>query len=168
MLIEFYIHHLPQLEVYRMYEKPLQSCMVFFLLPRNLFVIWFKSWELLFYLNPESQLCFVTHSSVLPVLRYWLYAAVKLKCLLVTNDEMRDHIFELLGSSFFLQWKERHQVCILLFLLFCYWMPLMLWAYDTSIRCGSFPFFLCFVSFNWCSPCWSIDHPQQCIGMWIY
>ncbi|GMP88504.1 hypothetical protein CsSME_00040474 [Camellia sinensis var. sinensis] len=41
---------------------------------------------------------------------YWLYAAVKLKCLLVTNDEMRDHIFELLGSSFFLKWKERHQV----------------------------------------------------------
>ncbi|CAO2836130.1 unnamed protein product [Amaranthus hypochondriacus] len=41
---------------------------------------------------------------------YWLYAAVKMKCLLVTNDEMRDHIFELLGSSFFLQWKERHQV----------------------------------------------------------
>ncbi|KAL2511101.1 Proteinaceous RNase P 3 [Abeliophyllum distichum] len=41
---------------------------------------------------------------------YWLYAAVKLKCLLVTNDEMRDHIFELLGSSFFLRWKERHQV----------------------------------------------------------
>lgn len=41
---------------------------------------------------------------------YWLYAAVKLKCLLVTNDEMRDHIFELLGSSFFLKWKDRHQV----------------------------------------------------------
>ncbi|KAF8397856.1 hypothetical protein HHK36_016781 [Tetracentron sinense] len=41
---------------------------------------------------------------------YWLYAAVKLKCLLVTNDEMRDHIFELLGSNFFLRWKERHQV----------------------------------------------------------
>ncbi|XAR70141.1 Ribonuclease P [Bertholletia excelsa] len=41
---------------------------------------------------------------------YWLYAAVKLKCLLVTNDEMRDHIFELLGSSFFRKWKERHQV----------------------------------------------------------
>lgn len=29
----------------------------------------------------------------------------------MTNDEMRDHIFELLGSSFFLKWKERHQVC---------------------------------------------------------
>ncbi|XP_057453208.1 proteinaceous RNase P 2-like [Lotus japonicus] len=41
---------------------------------------------------------------------YWLYAAVKLRCLLVTNDEMRDHIFELLGSNFFNQWKERHQV----------------------------------------------------------
>lgn len=41
---------------------------------------------------------------------YWLYAAVKLRCLLVTNDEMRDHIFELIGSSFFNQWKERHQV----------------------------------------------------------
>ncbi|KAL3638930.1 hypothetical protein CASFOL_016837 [Castilleja foliolosa] len=41
---------------------------------------------------------------------YWLYAAVKLKCLLVTNDEMRDHIFELLGSNFFFRWKERHQI----------------------------------------------------------
>lgn len=41
---------------------------------------------------------------------YWLYAAVRLRCLLVTNDEMRDHIFELLGTSFFLKWKERHQV----------------------------------------------------------
>ncbi|GER53558.1 proteinaceous RNase P 3 [Striga asiatica] len=41
---------------------------------------------------------------------YWLYAAVKLKCLLVTNDEMRDHIFELLGTNFFFRWKERHQV----------------------------------------------------------
>ncbi|CAN8271346.1 unnamed protein product [Cochlearia groenlandica] len=41
---------------------------------------------------------------------YWLYAAAKLKCLLVTNDEMRDHIFELLGNNFFQKWKERHQV----------------------------------------------------------
>ncbi|ONK77599.1 uncharacterized protein A4U43_C02F8350 [Asparagus officinalis] len=41
---------------------------------------------------------------------YWLYAAVKLKCLLVTNDEMRDHIFEILGRSFFPKWKDRHQV----------------------------------------------------------
>lgn len=43
--------------------------------------------------------------------RYWLYAAIRLNCLLVTNDEMRDHIFELLGSSFFPKWKQRHQVC---------------------------------------------------------
>ncbi|KAI5592547.1 hypothetical protein BDE02_04G159400 [Populus trichocarpa] len=41
---------------------------------------------------------------------YWLYAAVKLRCWLVTNDEMRDHIFELLGSDFLVKWKERHQV----------------------------------------------------------
>ncbi|XP_020111001.1 proteinaceous RNase P 2 isoform X2 [Ananas comosus] len=40
---------------------------------------------------------------------YWLYAAIKLKCLVVTNDEMRDHIFELLGRSLFPTWKERHQ-----------------------------------------------------------
>uniref|UniRef100_A0A7N0RC66 ribonuclease P n=1 Tax=Kalanchoe fedtschenkoi TaxID=63787 RepID=A0A7N0RC66_KALFE len=41
---------------------------------------------------------------------YLLYAAVKLKCLVVTNDELRDHIYELLGQSFINQWKERHQV----------------------------------------------------------
>lgn len=41
---------------------------------------------------------------------YWLYAAVYCKCLLVTNDEMRDHLFELLGDDFFPKWKERHQV----------------------------------------------------------
>uniref|UniRef100_A0A0D9XNB0 Uncharacterized protein n=1 Tax=Leersia perrieri TaxID=77586 RepID=A0A0D9XNB0_9ORYZ len=36
--------------------------------------------------------------------------SIRLNCLLVTNDEMRDHIFELLGSSFFPKWKQRHQV----------------------------------------------------------
>ncbi|XP_038878402.1 proteinaceous RNase P 1, chloroplastic/mitochondrial-like [Benincasa hispida] len=41
---------------------------------------------------------------------YWLYAAVRSKCLLLTNDEMRDHLFQLLGNSFFPQWKEKHQV----------------------------------------------------------
>uniref|UniRef100_A0A7N0T721 ribonuclease P n=1 Tax=Kalanchoe fedtschenkoi TaxID=63787 RepID=A0A7N0T721_KALFE len=41
---------------------------------------------------------------------YWLYAAVSSKCLLVTNDEMRDHLFQLLGNSFFPIWKEKHQV----------------------------------------------------------
>ncbi|XP_076911605.1 proteinaceous RNase P 1, chloroplastic/mitochondrial-like isoform X1 [Bidens hawaiensis] len=41
---------------------------------------------------------------------YWLYASIKFKCLLVTNDEMRDHLFQLLGNDFFPKWKERHQV----------------------------------------------------------
>ncbi|KAL7148783.1 hypothetical protein ABFS83_06G202800 [Erythranthe nasuta] len=40
---------------------------------------------------------------------YWLYAAVSCKCLLVTNDEMRDHLFNLLGNNFFPRWKEKHQ-----------------------------------------------------------
>lgn len=31
--------------------------------------------------------------------------------MLVTNDEMGDHIFELLGYNLFPRWKERHQVC---------------------------------------------------------
>ncbi|CAN0891808.1 Proteinaceous RNase P 1, chloroplastic/mitochondrial [Linum grandiflorum] len=43
---------------------------------------------------------------------YWLYAAVRFKSLLVTNDEMRDHLFQLLGTSFFPRWKEKHQVRI--------------------------------------------------------
>ncbi|KAL7096966.1 hypothetical protein ACP275_10G113200 [Erythranthe tilingii] len=41
---------------------------------------------------------------------YWLYAAIKCGCLLVTNDEMRDHLFQLFGNDFFPKWKERHQV----------------------------------------------------------
>ncbi|CAM0872794.1 unnamed protein product [Alopecurus aequalis] len=40
---------------------------------------------------------------------YWLYAAVSFRSLLVTNDEMRDHLFQLLGTSFFPRWKEKHQ-----------------------------------------------------------
>ena len=31
--------------------------------------------------------------------------------MLVTNDEMRDHLFRLLGNEFFSKWKEKHQVC---------------------------------------------------------
>ncbi|KAH6755123.1 proteinaceous RNase P 1 [Perilla frutescens var. hirtella] len=41
---------------------------------------------------------------------YWLYAAIKCRCLIVTNDEMRDHLFQVLGNDFFPKWKERHQV----------------------------------------------------------
>ncbi|KAM3269288.1 hypothetical protein P3S67_030170 [Capsicum chacoense] len=39
-----------------------------------------------------------------------LYASIKFRYLLVTNDEMRDHLFQLLGNDFFPKWKERHQV----------------------------------------------------------
>lgn len=43
---------------------------------------------------------------------YWLYAAVKLghRTLLVTNDEMRDHHFQMIHTRMFARWKERHQV----------------------------------------------------------
>ncbi|TMW64794.1 hypothetical protein Poli38472_008961 [Pythium oligandrum] len=43
---------------------------------------------------------------------YWLYAAVKLggRTLMVTNDEMRDHHFQMIHNRSFTRWKERHQV----------------------------------------------------------
>lgn len=43
--------------------------------------------------------------------RYWMYAAVKAgpKGLLISNDEMRDHMFQLLAPRFFHKWKQRHQ-----------------------------------------------------------
>eukprot|EP00644_Phytophthora_capsici_P013367 jgi/Phyca11/548492/estExt2_Genewise1Plus.C_PHYCAscaffold_290083 len=43
---------------------------------------------------------------------YWLYAAVKLggRTLMVSNDEMRDHHFQMIHNRAFGHWKERHQV----------------------------------------------------------
>ena len=43
---------------------------------------------------------------------YWIYAAVLSgqKGLVVTNDEMRDHIFQTLESKYFQRWKLCHQV----------------------------------------------------------
>eukprot|EP00898_Chlorokybus_atmophyticus_P004667 jgi/Chlat1/5200/Chrsp33S05178 len=41
---------------------------------------------------------------------YWIYAAVTQEAYLVTNDEMRDHLFQLLSPKYFLTWKERSQV----------------------------------------------------------
>lgn len=43
---------------------------------------------------------------------YWIYAAVAAggNGLLVSNDEMRDHIFQLLAPKYFHKWKQRHQV----------------------------------------------------------
>ncbi|GLC37152.1 hypothetical protein PLESTB_000985800 [Pleodorina starrii] len=41
---------------------------------------------------------------------FWLYACVRSKHngLLVSNDELRDHIFSLLRPKHFLKWKQRH------------------------------------------------------------
>jgi mitochondrial ribonuclease P protein 3 len=41
---------------------------------------------------------------------FWLHAALKYKTLVVTNDEMRDHHFQMLAPRMFLRWKDRHQV----------------------------------------------------------
>jgi hypothetical protein len=43
--------------------------------------------------------------------RYWLYAAVAAGSngLLISNDEMRDHVFQLLAPRYFYKWKQRHQ-----------------------------------------------------------
>lgn len=41
---------------------------------------------------------------------YWLYAAAYTGAMVVTNDQMRDHDFQMLSPRHFLQWKERHQV----------------------------------------------------------
>ena len=46
---------------------------------------------------------------------YWLYAAVVAGTngFLVTNDELRDHVFQMLPAPrLFYKWKERHQVWI--------------------------------------------------------
>ena len=41
---------------------------------------------------------------------FWMHAALKYKALVVTNDEMRDHHFQMMAPKFFLRWKERHQI----------------------------------------------------------
>lgn len=51
---------------------------------------------------------------------FWLYTAVSLDCHIVTNDEMRDHHFQMLSPRWFCRWKERHQVHF----KFGKWIPL--------------------------------------------
>ena len=48
---------------------------------------------------------------------YWMHAALinggredKPSVLVITNDEMRDHHFQMTAQGYFLRWKERHQV----------------------------------------------------------
>ena len=43
---------------------------------------------------------------------YWMYAAVSAgqEGILISNDEMRDHLFNLLAPKYFKKWKQRHQM----------------------------------------------------------
>jgi Protein-only RNase P len=41
---------------------------------------------------------------------FWLHAALVKRSLVVTNDEMRDHHFQMLAQRGFLRWKDSHQV----------------------------------------------------------
>ena len=41
---------------------------------------------------------------------FWLHAAYVYRTLVVTNDEMRDHHFQMLAPKIFLRWKERHHI----------------------------------------------------------
>merc|ERR1711935_1225910 len=59
---------------------------------------------------------------------FWMHAALKYKTLVVTNDEMRDHHFQMLAPKFFLRWKERHQIHF----DFGTWIPLVRRANHTN------------------------------------
>mmetsp|Transcript_15965 Transcript_15965/g.25911 ORF Transcript_15965/g.25911 Transcript_15965/m.25911 type:complete len:959 (+) Transcript_15965:239-3115(+) len=41
---------------------------------------------------------------------FWMHAALKYRTIVVTNDQMKDHHFQMLSPRFFLRWRERHQV----------------------------------------------------------
>jgi pentatricopeptide repeat protein len=41
---------------------------------------------------------------------FWLHAALTYKTLVITNDEMRDHHFQMLAPRMFLRWKDRHMI----------------------------------------------------------
>lgn len=41
---------------------------------------------------------------------FWLYATIHYHLPVVTNDEMRDHHFQLLSPRYFMRWRERHRV----------------------------------------------------------
>jgi len=43
----------------------------------------------------------------------------------VSNDEMRDHIFQLLAPRYFLRWKQRHQVGLP---FVCHHIPTLCWV----------------------------------------
>eukprot|EP01035_Chromulina_nebulosa_P028982 gene28982-38340_t len=41
---------------------------------------------------------------------FWIFSCVYLQCHIVTNDEMRDHHFQMLRPRWFSRWKERHRM----------------------------------------------------------
>jgi ribonuclease P protein 3 len=41
---------------------------------------------------------------------FWLHAALMYRTLVITNDEMRDHHFQMLAPRMFLRWKDRHMI----------------------------------------------------------
>lgn len=41
---------------------------------------------------------------------FWLYAAIKYRCRVVTNDDMRDHHFQFLSPKYFVRWRENSRI----------------------------------------------------------
>lgn len=41
---------------------------------------------------------------------FWLYAAIKYRCRVVTNDDMRDHHFQFLSPKYFVRWRENCRI----------------------------------------------------------
>jgi pentatricopeptide repeat protein len=41
---------------------------------------------------------------------FWMHAALKYRLLVVSNDEMRDHHFQMLSPRFFVRWRERYHI----------------------------------------------------------
>ena len=41
---------------------------------------------------------------------FWLHAALRFKACVVTNDQMKDHFFQMLAPRMCLRWRERHQI----------------------------------------------------------
>lgn len=41
---------------------------------------------------------------------FWMYAAIQYRCRVVSNDDLRDHHFQLFSPRYFMQWRERSRV----------------------------------------------------------
>eukprot|EP01138_Halocafeteria_seosinensis_P015956 gb/GECG01016284.1/.p1 GENE.gb/GECG01016284.1/~~gb/GECG01016284.1/.p1 ORF type:complete len:743 (+),score=87.13 gb/GECG01016284.1/:1-2229(+) len=88
---------------------------------------------------------------------YWLYASLwsGKDCVVVTNDQMRDHHFQMLSPKNFLKWRERHQ---------CYFHIQSFGSRFNCKRKVSFDFPLAFshrMQPNNSQTAWYIPHPQD-------